>query len=82
MAKTNREKASDYRERMYDMGYKQMRIWVPRNSEKEPAKTERKIFLRRLEALTAGWSKYKLSELFSEILIIVQKRIKEVNRGH
>jgi hypothetical protein len=77
MAMTNNEKSEAYRNRMYEAGYKQMRIWIPRDSEKEPIKTDRKMFLRRLEGLTAGWSKNKLSRFLSEVLVIVNNKIKE-----
>ena len=77
MAMTSKEKGEAYRNRMYEAGYKQMRIWVPRDSEKEPVKTERRIFLKRLEALTAGWPKAKLARLFSEVLKTVTAKIKE-----
>ena len=79
MAMTNKEKDQAYRERLYNAGYKQMRIWVPRNSEKEPIKTERRFFLKMLEALTAGWSKAKMSRLFSEILEAIKEKTKEEN---
>ena len=80
MGMTSKEKDDAYRNRMYDAGYKQMRIWVPRESEGKTAKLERQMFLVRLEALTAGWSKSKLSRLFSDILKIIKERIKEENK--
>lgn len=62
---------------MNDAGYKQKIIWVPKDSEKEAAKLERKIFLNRIEALTAGWTKAKMSKLFKEVLVIIKERINE-----
>jgi hypothetical protein len=40
-------------------------------------KLERKMFLLRLEGLTAGWSKHKLSRLFSFLLKATKQKIKE-----
>jgi hypothetical protein len=77
MAMTAKEKDDAFRQRRYEAGFKQMRIWVPRESEINTEKLERKEFLLRLEALTAGWSKAKLSKLFSQILKDVNKKIKE-----
>jgi len=77
MAMTNREHQKEHRDRMYAAGYKQMRIWVPRESEGKTAKLERKIFTRWLEALTAGYSAAKLSRFLSSVLKIVKERIKE-----
>ena len=77
MALTNKEKSDAYRKRMYADGYRQMQIWVPRESEGKTAKLERKMFMKRLEALTAGWSKAKLSRFFSDVLKIVKTKIKE-----
>jgi len=62
---------------MYDAGYKLMSIWVPKTSEGKAIKMERSIFLRRIEALTAGWPKKKLLIFFAEILEIVKEKIKE-----
>ena len=77
MAMTSKEKSQAYNTRMYAAGYKQMRIWVPRESEEETANMERKMFLVRLEALTAGWSKAKMAKFFSEELKLIKERIKE-----
>jgi len=77
MAMTSKEKNTAYRERMYAAGYKQMRVWVPRDSEGQAVKLTRQMFSAHLEALTAGWSKAKLSKLFSGIL----KFIKESEKG-
>jgi hypothetical protein len=77
MAMTRKERQDAYRERMYAAGYKQMRIWVLRGSESSAEKVERRVFLRRLEALTAGWSKAKLTRFLSGVLKTVKERIKE-----
>ena len=77
MAMTNRETQEAYRERMYAAGYKQVRLWVPRNSEGKEVKLERQAFLNKLEELTAGWSKTKLSRFFAGVLKIIAKKIKE-----
>jgi hypothetical protein len=62
---------------MYAAGYKQMRIWVPRDSEGNPVKLERQAFIRKLDELTAGWSKARLSRFFAEALKIIKRTIKE-----
>ena len=77
MAMTDVEKQKARRDRMYTAGYKLMSIWVPRESEGKTAKLERKIFLRRLEALTAGWSKTRLNKFFRDVLRIVKEKIEE-----
>jgi len=77
MAMTSKEKNEAYRNRLYEAGYKQMRIWVPRESEGKTTKMERTMFIRRIEALTAGWSDKKLSKFFSDVLKIVKEKIKE-----
>ena len=75
MAMTNNEKQEAYREKMYAEGYKQARIWIPRDSEGKDIKLQRKDFLRRIEALTYGMSKAKLSKIFSETLKIIKSKI-------
>jgi len=77
MGMTNNEKAQAYRSRMYEAGFKQMRIWVPRESEGKAAKVDRKVFMAQIEALTAGWSERKLSDFFSETLTFIREKIKE-----
>jgi len=37
---------------MYTTRYKQKRIWVPRDSEENPAKLERQAFVLKLDELT------------------------------
>ena len=77
MAMTDAERQNARRERMYSAGYKLMSIWVPRDSEGKAVKMERKIFLRRLEALTAGWSKTKVNKFFGDVLKIVKLKVEE-----
>ena len=77
MAMTSKEKNEAWRTRMYEAGYKQVRIWVPRESEGKTARMERKMFMVRLQALTVGWSKTKLSKLFSSVLKIIKDKTKE-----
>ena len=77
MSMTGKEKDEAYRNRMYAAGYKQMRIWVPRESEGKVVNMERKMFMVRLEALTAGWSKTDLSKFFFDVLKLIEKKIKE-----
>ena len=81
MAKTDVERQKAHREKMYAAGYKQKIIWVPNESEKKTSKLEKKVFMRRLDALTLGWSKTKLNKLFREILkFIKEKNKEEVNK--
>ena len=77
MPMTSKEKNEAYRRRRYEAGYKQMRVWVPRDSEGKTVKLEREMFIKHLEALTVGWSKTKLSKLFSDILKTVKEKVKE-----
>ena len=77
MNKSEAERQRAYRERMYSAGYKQMSIWVPRESEGKTEKIERKVFLRRIEALTAGWPKSKLNKFFRDVLKIINEKIEE-----
>jgi len=79
MALTDREKKklTAYRERMYKAGFKQVQLWVPRNSEGKDIKMERRAFLGKIEELTAGWNRRKLSKLFGELINIVRRKLKE-----
>lgn len=65
------------RTRKYAKGFKQMLVWVPRDSESASEKLERDKFLGKLEFITAGWNKAKLSKFFSRVLKIVEREIKE-----
>jgi len=73
---TNNELQEAYRERKYAAGYKQIRLWVPRNSEGRMVKMDRKAFMHKLEELTAGWNRTKLSQTFTELLKIITKKNK------
>jgi len=77
MAITSKEIQSAYKKRMYEAGYKQMQIWVPRGSEGKAVKMERKLFVKRLESLTAGWSKTKLNRLFKDVLYYITEKLKK-----
>ena len=77
MAMTGNERVENYRAKMYEAGYKQKIVWVPMYSEGKKEKLERRMFLSRLEALTAGWSKTKLSNFFSRVLKLVKEMINE-----
>jgi hypothetical protein len=80
MGMTNRETQEAYRERMYAAGYKQIRLWVPRDSEGKDVKTDRRAFIARLDELTAGWSRTRLARLFNELLAVIKTKTKEVQR--
>jgi len=75
MALKNKELQANYRKRMYESGYKQMQVWVPRDSEGKSVKLERKLFIKRIESLTVGWSKSKLNRLFREVLNYISEKI-------
>jgi hypothetical protein len=72
MALTNREKQRAYKARMYKAGYKQMVIWVQREPEGKPPAMDRACFIRKLDELTIGWTKKRLSNLYAELVRIIQ----------
>jgi hypothetical protein len=81
MALTNKEKSRAFRARMYEAGYKQVQVWVIKEPEKKKGKITRDNFIRKLDELTPGWSKARLSDLFIELIkIIERKRKKEEKR--
>ena len=77
MPLTNKEYQAAYKRRMYEAGYKQMQIWVPKKTEGKAVKIERKIFMKRLESLTAGWSNAKLNKLLKNVLNYISDKIKK-----
>ena len=77
MAKSDKERQALRRERMRTAGYKQVVIWVPEKSEGKDVKLERKMFAKRIEALTVGWSKSKLNRFFRDLLSYISERIKQ-----
>ena len=77
MAMTNTENQRAFKERMYNAGYKQKIVWIPRETEGKKAKMERKTFMLRLETLTAGWTKAKLNKFLGEVLKIIKIKIEE-----
>ena len=79
MALTGAEREKEFRQRMDKAGYKQKIVWVPKKSDEEAAKIDRRLFFRRIDALTAGWPKNKLSRFLSDVLKIVKEKIKEVD---
>ena len=72
MAMTNKEKDAAYRERMYDRGLKQMRIWVPKKSDGRFVK----VFVK-LEDIVKNWSKAKRARFLEELVVFIKKRLKE-----
>jgi hypothetical protein len=72
MAMTNTEKQAAYRERMYAAGFKQTRVWVPRETKEKATKMGRQAFLKKLDQLTSGWTKNRLSNLFNVLVPIIQ----------
>ena len=75
---TNKEKQAAYKKRMEEAGYKRIQLWVPKESEGKAIKMERKYFVKRLEEITVGWSKSKLSRLFRGVLNYISDKI---NKG-
>jgi hypothetical protein len=59
---------------MYAAGYKQKQIWVLRDDPGPDGKTamDRNGFIRKLDELTAGWGKAKLSKLFKKLVKTVE----------
>ena len=77
MAKTHKESQKEYRDRMYESGYKQVQIWVPKESEGKKVKLERRMFAKQMDSLTIGWSKTRLSKLFKDVLNYVAEKIRQ-----
>ena len=67
--KSSKERQREYKARMYEAGYRQVQIWVPC----EPVRITRNSFLKKLDELTAGWNKQRLSELYGKIIQLVEK---------
>ena len=70
MAMTNREKSEAYRKRMYEAGYKQVRLWIPRKSDGSIVK-----ILIELEDITANWSKDKRARFIDDLVNIIRKKL-------
>jgi hypothetical protein len=70
----NAESQREYKQRMYDQGYKQKVIWVKREEKKKASSgtIDRTLFLSRLDELTATLTKSQLSRLFHSILTFVK----------
>jgi hypothetical protein len=78
MALTNTERQTAFKKRMYEAGYKQKQVWVPRDEEEsKKIKMSWKAFIRKLEELTAGWSQTRLSGLFERLLKAVKSEARE-----
>lgn len=73
---TNTERQETFRERKYAAGYKQVRLWVPRDSEGKGVKDLRAAFAAQFEAETAGWGKARLARLVKELLAVVKEEAK------
>jgi hypothetical protein len=73
----SRERQEKFKKRMYDAGFKQKVVWIPRKSEKASVKMLRKAFTGKLEELTASWPRAKLTRLFNELKKTVEKYAKE-----
>ena len=80
MAMTNSERQEKFRKQMYDAGFKNLQIWVPKKSESRSIKLERKVFAGKLEEITAGWPRVRLTRLFNDLIQVVKKHAKEDKR--
>jgi hypothetical protein len=74
---TNTESQTAFRERKYAAGYKQIRLWVPRDSEGTDVKAIRAAFAARFEELTAGWSKTRLTRVVKTFMEVIKKEAKK-----
>jgi hypothetical protein len=79
MALTGAERQQRFRERMQAAGYERLTVWVSRSGAEDTKRITREIFLRKLEKMTAEWSKEKRSKVFGELLSIVESK-KEAER--
>ena len=71
----NRENQAAYKKRMYEAGYRQVQVWVPKESEGKTVKLERRRFVKKIELLTIGWSKTKLHRLFNDVIKYITEKI-------
>ena len=76
MARSDKERQALRREKMRLAGYKQVLVWVPKESEGKAIKQDRKLFLKHIESLTIGWSKTKLNRLFRDVIKFITEKIK------
>jgi hypothetical protein len=69
MKRTNAEIQAAFKARMYAAGYKQKQIWVLREEPgpESSGAMDRNGFIRKMDELTAGWGKAKLSKLFRKL---------------
>ena len=72
----NTERQKIYREKLYNAGFKPMRIWVKRKEAKE-AKMNMPEFIKKLKKLTTGLEAEKLSSLFNLFIKITKARKEE-----
>ena len=77
MPLSNKGRQAAYKKRMNEAGYKQMQVWVPIKSESKTVKMERKIFIKRVESLTVGWTKARLNRLFKDVIKYISVKIKK-----
>ena len=69
MALTNTERQAAFKKRMYEAGYKQKQVWVPRDeAEGKKVRMRLNAFIRKIEDLTAGWSEARVSGLFKRLV--------------
>jgi hypothetical protein len=70
MARTNAEIQAAFKARMYAAGYKQKQVWVLRDDPGPESRgaMDRNGFIRKVDELTAGWGKAKLSKLFRKLV--------------
>ena len=79
MAMTNREAQEAYRNRMYASGFKQARLWVPRDFDPKASKLQKEAFTLKLDQLTAGMNKSSAAKLYARLLQTAVEITKEVH---
>ncbi|GHV81479.1 hypothetical protein AGMMS49991_00370 [Spirochaetia bacterium] len=78
----NTARQREFRQRMYDQGYMQKIIWVKREEVKATASggMDLRLFLARLNELTADYTRTKLSRLYHSILDFVKSQKEDAGK--
>jgi hypothetical protein len=66
------KRVREFKKRMYDQGYKQKVIWVKRDDSKTIGLIDRKLFMSKLDELSADFTKIKLNRLYHAVLSFVK----------
>ena len=73
MISKNVKRQRQFKARMYERGYRQVQTWVLKDSSYEMQELSRSTFIKKLDELTLGWENEKLSDLFCELLKVVNR---------